>query len=443
MSVVILPGDCREMLATLADASVHCVVTSPPYWGLRDYGVAGQIGLEQSPDEYVAETVAVFREVRRVLRDDGTLWLNLGDSYASGGGTGAQGARGQRFDRRYFPEASIKPKDLIGIPWMVAFALRADGWYLRSDIIWAKPNPMPESVTDRPSQAHEHVFLFAKSGDTTFWTHRDRSGMRSKPEPDYRWLNRETREERSDIPDGWPEVGRDLWRRINLWTAHDYFFDAEAIREDSEASDASKARYAYGRYEGGGNAKRFERTGKPDFLTTKNNDYGQASGTRNSRNVWSIATKPFADAHFATFPPDLAERCISAGTSEHGCCSACGAPWGRPTERVDTGRRQKMADGWDTGAGGHGTIHRDGREKGESGVPIMESRTIGWGPSCQHDVPVKPCTVLDPFAGAFTTAMVADRLQRNAIGIELNPDYCAMAERRLVKDAGMFAEITA
>ena len=169
----ILTGDCREMLRTLEAGSVRTCITSPPYFGLRDYGVDGQIGLEQTPDDYVNELVEVFREVRRVLSDDGTLWLNIGDSYAGGGGgnynkTGVSQAGGQHITNvRNRPEwlenAGVKPKDLMGIPWRVAFALQADGWYLRSDIIWHKPNPMPESVTDRPTKAHEYLFLLSKS----------------------------------------------------------------------------------------------------------------------------------------------------------------------------------------------------------------------------------------------------------------------------------------
>ena len=178
MTTRILIGDCRHVLADLEDASAHCVVTSPPYFGLRDYGVAGQIGLEPTPDAYVAEMVAVFREVRRVLRDDGTVWLNLGDSYGAIGGNTALGlreaqfgkgnAKGHAIDARvamqsHVIETGLRPKNLLGIPWLVAFALRADGWYLRQDIIWAKPNPMPESVRDRCTKAHEYIFLLSKS----------------------------------------------------------------------------------------------------------------------------------------------------------------------------------------------------------------------------------------------------------------------------------------
>jgi DNA modification methylase len=269
----ILTGDCRELLATLPAASVDCCVTSPPYWGLRDYGHAGQLGLEATPAEYVASMVEVFRAVRRVLRDDGTLWLNLGDSYAAGKcgrddegpadlarraaeyGTGvpkaeAKGANGVA--RKAPP--GLKPKDLVGIPWMVAFALRADGWYLRSDVIWSKPNPMLESVTDRPTKAHEYVFLLAK-------------GER-------------------------------------------YFYDADAIRDRAVTggrldtfSGASKDARAMGAARSGN-----ERPG----VKVVTADH------RNARSVWTITSEPYDEAHFATFPQALARRCILAGSAKGG-----------------------------------------------------------------------------------------------------------------------------
>ena len=270
MNVKILIGDCRDVLRRLPDASVQCCVTSPPYFGLRDYGVAGQIGLEPTPDDFVAELVAVFREVRRVLRDDGTLWLNLGDSYAStvkgSGGAGKsrlgpnrdlQNIGHQKFEPRRFDMQGLKPKDLIGIPWRVAFALQADGWYLRSDIIWHKPNPMPESVTDRPTSAHEHVFLLSKSAR--------------------------------------------------------YFFDADAVRvpyarDWDENNGGSWAR-------GKGDAQRVAERGKAG---THSGAYPMPDkGGANIRNVWTVATQPFSGAHFATFPPALIEPCIKAG-SRHG-----------------------------------------------------------------------------------------------------------------------------
>ena len=257
----LLQGDCLQQLATLPAASVQCCVTSPPYWGLRDYGVDGQLGLEETPDAYVANMVAVFREVRRVLRDDGTLWLNLGDSYARTAGddstkvtdggmkTGRTGKSDQLFKSgNNRPPAGLKAKDLVGIPWRVAFALQADGWYLRQDIIWHKPNPMPESVTDRCTKAHEYIFLLTKSAK--------------------------------------------------------YFYDNEAVKEKSlhvgvthRAANKGKAHSE----EAG-----LDTRPKVDWTTPE---------TRNKRSVWTVATKPYRDAHFATFPPKLIEPCILAGSA--------------------------------------------------------------------------------------------------------------------------------
>lgn len=345
MGVRILNGDCREVLKSLPDQSVHCCVTSPPYYGLRDYGVDGQIGLEETPESYVAEMVDLFREVRRVLRDDGTLWLNLGDSYAGSGkggnpeagkqatnkgsqtvgvlygktGETAREAAVTNVTRRTFE--GIKAKDLIGIPWRVAFALQEDGWYLRNDIIWHKPNPMPESVEDRCTRAHEYVFHMSKSAR--------------------------------------------------------YFHDKEAIAEDAvysglEGQDASgfkdpkkfngkhadKQRGHFRRHAGFND--------RWDSMTKEE----QGSGKRNKRTVWTIATRPFSEAHFATMAPELAETCIKAG------CPIGG-------------------------------------------------------------------TVLDPFGGAGTTGLMADRLNRSAVLIELNPEYIVIAKNRISDDAGMFSEVAA
>jgi DNA modification methylase len=291
----------------MLDESVHCVVTSPPYFGLRDYGVSGQIGLEKTPDAYVAELVDVFREVRRVLHKAGTLWLVIGDSYnnfRSQKGPGQTVHGRDKLNGKPAPETgsrgwgSLKEKDLIGIPWRAAFALQADGWYLRQDIIWSKPNPMPESVTDRCTKAHDYIFLLSKS-------------------------------ER-------------------------YYFDATAIEEDAVARRQQRLTAPMDHPK----AKGF---GGQNFVD------GGISDTRNKRSVWDVATQPYPEAHFATFPPALIEPCIKAG------CPVSG-------------------------------------------------------------------TVLDPFSGAGTTGLVADRLQRNAILIELNPKYAAMAKHRIVDDAGMFCE---
>lgn len=354
MTVRILQGDCRAVMAMLPAASVHCCVTSPPYWGLRDYGCEGQIGMEDSIDAWVAEIVDVMRGVRRVLRDDGTLWLNLGDSYA-----GSWGAQSREHAGKHAPNvsalsanqvvasqrrmsgtgsipagATYKAKDLIGQPWLVAFALRADGWYLRQEIIWHKPNPMPESIRDRCTKAHEQIFLLSKR--PTYYYDFD-----AMQEP----VNGGANARRAITPAGWA-TGAGPHTAV----AH------------STAANHRKA--AVGR-----------RDGPPGNPREKNNDsFNEAMAvmpdTRNKRSVWTVASEPFKEAHFATFPPALIEPCIRAG------CPIGG-------------------------------------------------------------------TVLDPFGGAGTTGLVADRLQRHAVLIELNPTYAGIAERRITGDAPLFAEVSA
>jgi DNA modification methylase len=327
----------------MAPECINCIVTSPPYWGLRDYGVAGQIGLEAKLDDYVAEMVAIFREARRALRPDGTLWLNLGDSYAGSGKGGNpehsehikqktnEGSLTVRDRVQLTPE--LKPKDLCGIPWRVAFALQADGWYLRQDIIWHKPNPMPESVTDRCTKAHEYLFLLSKS--------------------------------------------------------EKYYYDAKAIKEPA-AQDEFRPTFRGGSYcnnstfnnaEGGkstvvGNVRRGRAAGNKshkgvtEYEASDTEEHRTKAGllkiaataylTRNKRSVWTVGSAPFREAHFATFPPALIEPAILAGCPPGG-------------------------------------------------------------------------VVLDPFGGAGTTALVATRLGRRSITMELNPAYVEMAERRLAR----------
>jgi DNA modification methylase len=300
---VILQGNCLDVLRTLPDQFVQCCVTSPPYWGLRDYGVAGQLGLEKTPEAYVEKLVAVFREVKRVLRNDGTLWLNLGDSYynyrpGAGQKLVKQTVSNNNQDlpvicsRRANRQSGLKEKDIIGIPWRVAFALQADGWYLRQDIIWSKPNPMPESVTDRCTKAHEYIFLLTKSAR--------------------------------------------------------YFYNNEAIKEETTTFDFTNRDR---------DLTRLNNTpGRTRMAGLKTNQYEM----RNRRSVWTITTKSFKEAHFATFPPKIPEICIRAGS--------------------------KVGD-----------------------------------------------TILDSFMGAGTTGMVAKILNRNYIGVELNPKYIQMAENRIRK----------
>lgn len=253
----ILQGDVRQRLADLPSNSIHCCVTSPPYFGLRDYGMAAQIGLEKTPDAYVAEMVAVMREVRRVLRPDGTLWLNLGDSYVSAGGSGAQGATGQRADRTFTARntsnkdgAGLAAKQRLMIPARVALALQSDGWWLRDEIIWHKPNPMPISVTDRTTPAHEMLYMFSKSAR--------------------------------------------------------YYYDMEAVKEPGVTPAGTKGAK--------GSAERAAMKG----VNSRPPEYKIYDGMRQPRSVWSIATKPFKGAHFATFPPDLIRPCILAGCPPRG-----------------------------------------------------------------------------------------------------------------------------
>lgn len=367
----------------LADQSAHICVTSPPYWGLRDYGVAGQLGLEPTPDEFIRTMTAVFREVWRVLRDDGTLWVNMGDSYAqttvrqrwntverTDGRPEEWLKRDQEWidNGRSTAVSGLKPKDLCGIPWRLAFALQADGWYLRSDIIWAKPNPMPESVTDRPTKSHEYLFLLSK-------------------------------QER-------------------------YYFDCEAVREQTIWANDSRAgngRIAY-------NGKRNGTDGQGQRAFVSIDPAG-----RNIRTVWSIPTESYAGAHFATYPRRLVEPCIKAGTSERGCCPVCGAGWVREVESERVATRPAVTTktkGYHTSVIGNRDPQRHMR---------VGSTTTGWRPGCKclgyDGTPGTPrqCVVLDPFSGSGTTGVVANALGRSYVGLDLNREYIGLAQRRIAR----------
>jgi DNA modification methylase len=368
----LLIGDCRETLKSLEDQSINTVITSPPYWGLRDYGESDQLGLEDTPEEFTENLVKVFKEVKRVLRDDGTVWLNLGDSYSSGGRTTTtnQSLRGDKDYgvTRPKPSKGIKPKDLIGIPWRVAFALQQDGWYLRQDIIWHKPNPMPESVKDRCTKAHEYIFLLSKS----------------------------------------PK----------------YYFDNEAIKEDS--SESSKSRL---------NQDIKNQTGSDRVPGKKNGNMKAVGGLkRNKRSVWTVTTKPFKGAHFATFPMHLIEPCVLAGCPEK-ICVDCGKPYERVMQQpkqleVKRGRRA----GTDDRLIG-GVLDKYKREN----PPI----DLGLQKKCDCETnETKAGTVLDPFGGSGTTAKAAYKHGRDCVLCELNADYVPTIEKRLnVGDIFMQLEV--
>ena len=377
-------ADAREI--PLPDKSVHCCVTSPPYFSLRDYALGDTgIGLEPTLAEWLASIVAVMREVRRVLRDDGTVWLNLGDAYAgSGKGMNADGThsdgkkqasnrgslnpgkrtpRGPGSGRWGLGDASVDglpAKNLMGQPWRVALALQDDGWILRSAIVWHKPNPMPESVADRPTSAYEMVFLLTK-----------------RPR---------------------------------------YFYDADAVRQPLT---------------GGANPGRKDGKHRPGKAHDDNDHRADSwqntctPSSANLRNVWQISTQGRPEAHFATFPDELPRKCVLAGTSEHGVCANCGAPWRRITATHD--RNGRLGKGYhdhtdDLGRGQRGVFSADG-------APTRQ--TIGWQPGCDCNAARIPATVLDPFVGSGTTVAVAQSLGRKGIGLDLNPDYLAIARKRL------------
>lgn len=356
-------GDSLDVMRTWPDGFVQTVVTSPPYWGLRDYGVVGQSGLEKSPSLYIAKMVEIFREVYRVLRDDGTLWINLGDSYNNDrtGGHGATGGADKSTLESPGPRSAaptrkstdplLKPKDLVGIPWRMAFALQADGWYLRSDIIWAKPNPMPESVTDRPTKAHEYIFLLTKREQYYY----DADAIKEPAQ-----YFGATGVDASGSKDAGNYDGKNSYKVPSVWMtgkgAHTskrgYFTDQRKPLPDTQENLGKfrDKRRGHSRRHAGFNS-RWDDMEKSE----------QCGGMRNKRSVWTVGTSPFPEAHFVTYPPALIKPCILAGS-----------------------------------AGG--------------------------------DI------VLDPFMGAGTTALVAAELGRNYLGVELNPTYAAMAERRIANE---------
>lgn len=364
----IIVGDALETLRELPDGFVHCVVTSPPYWSLRDYGVEGQLGLEPTIGEHVENMVEVFREVRRVLHPSGTLWLNYGDSYASDHSQGPRQHDGfnDRIDEdrpgRPAP-GGLKPKDLVGMPWRVAFALQADGWWLRSDIIWSKRNPMPSSVMDRPTPAHEYVFLLTRS--------------------------------------------------------HRYYFDWFAIRERATTPAGTLG------------AKASAERASEERVNSRPAEYAVYDGWRRKRDVWTTTTNRFKGAHSATFPEDLIRPCVLAGSSSRGACPNCGSPWQRVVETTYTPGGAGGSAG-SRGNGTEGMVRMGKNKGADPERMVRRDRTTGWVPGCDCDAgePI-PSVILDPFMGFGTTAVVAANNGRDWVGVELNPKYASMAGNRI------------
>ncbi|WP_425155503.1 DNA-methyltransferase [Candidatus Palauibacter sp.] len=414
-TVRILVGDALSALTGLPDESVHCVVTSPPYWGLRDYGVEGTIGLEPTFGEHLDALVRVFGEVRRVLRRDGTLWLNYGDAYAGSWGAQSRGnplvetsalwggsvhAAPKGTQTGSTKRTGLKPKDLIMMPARIALALQADGWWLRSEIVWHKPNPMPESVRDRPTSAHEKIFLLTKSARYFY----DAEAVRTPP------TERNGIRPRQSQPTGWA-------------TSESYRQAMPGRPAEPRTPDKQRG---HGRRHAGFN-DRWDGMPKQEQ---------QAVGA-NLRNVWPIATHPFPGAHFATFPPKLVEPCIGAGSSVRGCCRECGAPWARMLRVHDPEGR--LGGSWHDNDPAPRLAR--GRRNCPSGMRMPTRGTVGWQPTCEHDADPVPCTVLDPFGGAGTVGLVANRLGRDAILIELNPEYAEMSRDRIRDDAPLLAKV--
>lgn len=475
-------GDVLQKLKLLPDKCVRCICTSPPYLGLRDYLTAtwqggdsncdhsksknlakdlsgckpgqengyaakrterdvckkcgairidAQIGLEKTPELYIEKLVAVFRECRRVLTDDGTLWLNIGDSYWGGKGQSGDARPDIQAERLKNGESiskvaqnigekgktsplqgkhsTIKPRDLIGIPWMLAFALRNDGWYLRSDIIWNKPSPMPESVRNRPTKSHEYIFLLTKSSKYYYDDIAIRQPLAESVLKDKRLYD-------ENYTTGRPD------RNYPGQSSH----GAGLLKRKS------------------GNIERKDRPGAPEDNGKHQMGSVPWEGmTANKKTVWTVSTKPFTGSHFAVFPEDLIVDPIKAGTSDHGQCSKCGKPWIRivekelkPTAKASYNtQRDHLDDLADDNDQGSNRV-KDGHMPGY----YNDYTTTGWKPTCHcKDAVVIPDVVLDPFSGAGTTALVAKKLHRNFIGIELNEMYVKkISIPRLKSELGFF-----
>ena len=372
IKIDIYAGDCIKSLKNMPEQSINTCITSPPYYGLRDCGVKGQLGLEETPKQFVDNLVNVFKEVRRVLRDDGTVWLNLGDSYAMssirGGSKKLSGNVGAHNHyeksikkvKRNIPNG-LKPKDLIGIPFKVAFAMQEDGWYLRQDIIWHKPNPMPESVRDRCTKAHEYIFLFSKNKK--------------------------------------------------------YYYDNEAIKEDSVSVNSKGEK---------GKPNSVKNIGKSvegvdGFDVRKGFKNMGAYPKKNKRSVWTVATQPFKEAHFATYPTKLIEPCILAGCPEKSCIN-CGEPYLRKV--VKSGEIQRR---WSKN-------NADGSPYEKQGSMQNIYKDMGLQKQCDCQTnETKGGTVLDPFAGSGTTGIVAANHNCNSVLLELNEEYIELAKDRIKK----------
>jgi len=373
---LLLQGKSQDVLKQFPDNVFHAVVTSPPYWSLRDYFTNGQLGQESTPEEYIENVVAIMREVKRTLRKDGAVWFNIGDSYNNSSGFSRatkgwdrKGRKKGSADKKAIKHKTIKTKDLIGMPWAVAFALRDDGWYLRCDIIFSKTNPMPDGAKDRPTRGHEYIFLLTKS----------------------------------------PQ----------------YFYDYYRVLEDTEYHPEGVQGFG---------AKNQKGTFRMDQERTFKH-YGK----RNKRAVWRVSVSSFRGNHFATYSPKLIDPCIQASTSERGCCSKCGTPWERDFEKVEIERPAPVdkdalkggrEEGTDIFVDGGGDL--DNPDTNPKTIKVLELVSKGWIKKCKCKTDeTTNCLVLDPFNGTGTTGEVALTHGQRYVGIELNKEYLEIARERL------------
>lgn len=447
MTVRIINADVIEGLRQLPDESVHCVVTSPPYFGLRSYlrddhpMKALEIGSEPTLAEHIEKLVDVFREVRRVLRPDGVCWINYGDAYAGSWGAQSRGeapgpasslSGGQIYaapkgthtgSLKKVPDG-LKPKDLMLIPFRLALALQDDGWWIRSRVPWLKPNGMPSSVEDRPGTSIEEIFMLTKSARYFY------DGEAVKQVAKYPAGQNSPQSNKSPY-------GQGMTRRAQAGK------NERSEGQIAEASARTRAGFNERWDNGSSDGQRALR--QSDLFFSALGDVRGSVATRDGELLaLHVATQPYAEAHFATFPPRLIEPLILAGTSAKGCCSACGAPYVREIERIETGfDGSRYGERAVEAAGGALSGGTEKSTLGSShGTLITKTRTIGWNPSCECLIddkgvilpPIARCIVLDPFMGAGTTGLVADRLQRDAIGIELSDEHTERADRRVADD---------
>lgn len=459
MTVRIINADVLDGLKQLPDESVHCVVTSPPYFGLRSYLPDDhpmkpfEIGSEPTVEAHIEKLVAVFREVRRVLRSDGICWMNYGDAYARNPAKGQHkpgqsgGKNAYVYDKGGGRASStsisdgMKEKDLMLLPFRIALALQADGWWIRSRLPWLKPNGMPSSVEDRPGTSVEEIFMLTKSaryfydGEAIKLQAKYPAGPNAPGKvksPQGQGFTRKNKNERSDghiiessartrvgFNDRWAAKTNNDRKALAspLYERHRASIDGgQSLQESPDGTRAFRQSDA--------------------FFAALGDVKGVIANSDGEMLALHVATQPYAEAHFATFPPKLIEPLILAGTSHKGCCSACGAPWERIVEKTFVPQPDVSTErGMRGGPGQKPMDDSDSREGFPRGT--TSARTLGWRATCSCEgASVIPCTILDPFMGAGTTALVADRLQRNAIGFELGDGYVAQAENRISADRG-------